>query len=98
MKKNTYKLNNIDCAACALKIEEGVNKLEGVHSSSLNYMFMKLIVSFDETIISDEEIEKCIHQSLRNVEITEKNNEKFLDVYEEPGVFKKMLFKPKKRK
>ena len=39
MKKNTYKLNNIDCAACALKIEDGVNKLEGVSSCNLNLCF-----------------------------------------------------------
>ena len=34
MKKNVYILDGIDCAACALKIEDGVNKLDGVCDSS----------------------------------------------------------------
>ena len=97
MKKNTYKLNNIDCAACALKIEDGVNKLDGVSSCNLNYMFLKLMVTFDETIVSDEEIETCIHKSLSGVEIIQKNNNEFIDAYEEPGIIKKMLFKGRKR-
>ena len=53
MKKNTYRLKNIDCAACALKIEDGVNKLEGVESSSLNFMLLKFFVTFDDKIKID---------------------------------------------
>ena len=98
MKKNTYKLNNIDCAACALKIEDGVNKLDGVSSCNLNYMFLKLMVTFDETIVSDEEIGTCIHKSLSGVRITAKNNQPFTDTYEEPGVFKKIQFFPRRKK
>ncbi len=97
MKKNTYKLNNIDCAACALKIEDGVNKLEGVSSCNLNFMLLKFVVTFDETIVSDEEIELCIHKSLSGVEILQKNNEAFIDPYEEQTVFKKILFRGRKK-
>ena len=74
MKKNTYKLANIDCASCALKIEDGINRLDGIESCTMNFMFMKLIVNFDETQITDEEIETCIHKSLSGVKIIEKNN------------------------
>lgn len=35
MKK--YKLNNLDCAACASKIENGLSKLEEVKSVSVNF-------------------------------------------------------------
>ena len=98
MKQNTYKLNNIDCAACALKIEEDVNKLEGVESSSLNFIISKLFVTFDENIISDEEIELCIHKSLSGVRIIGKNNSEFIDTYEEPNVFKKILSRGRKNR
>ncbi len=98
MKQNTYKLSNIDCAACALKIEEAVNKLEGVNSCGLNYILSKLFVTFDENIISDEEIELCVHKSLNGVRIIEKNNSEFVDTYEEPNVFKKILFRGRKNK
>jgi len=98
MKKNTYKLSGIDCSACALKIEDGVNKLDGVYSSSLNYMLLKFYVNFDESVVTDEEIETTIHKSLSGVRITEKNNEKFEDTYQEEGIFKKIIFKGRKRK
>lgn len=98
MKKNVYKLSNIDCASCALRIEDGVNKLEGVHSSNLNFILMKFNVTFDENIVTDEEIETGIHKSLSGVRIVEKNNEYFEDNYKEEGVFKKILFKGRKRK
>lgn len=97
MKKNIYKLNNIDCASCALKIEDALNKLNGVSSSNLNYIFLKLIVIFDESIISDEEIEMCIHKSLSGVKITQKNDTEFIDTYEEKGIFKKILFRGRKK-
>jgi len=97
MKKNTYKLDNIDCAACALKIEDGVNKLEGVYSSSLNYMFLKFSVTFDDIIVSDEEIEACIHKSLSGVEIVQKNNKEFTDNYQEQGISKKMLYRGRRK-
>lgn len=97
MKKNTYKLNNIDCASCALKIEDGVNELDGVLSCNLNFMLLKLFVTFDETIVCDEEIEKCIHKSLSGVEIIQKNNKEFTDTYQEQTVFKKILFRGRKK-
>lgn len=98
MKRNVYKLDNIDCAACALKIEDEVSKLEGVSSSNLNFIFLKLLVNFNEEIVSDEEIELCIHKSLKGVKIVEKNNKEFMDNYKEVGVFKKVLYKGLKKR
>ena len=99
MKKNTYKLANIDCASCALKIEDGINRLDGIESCTMNFMFMKLIVNFDETQITDEEIETCIHKSLSGVKILEKNNQTFNDTYieEDTNVFKRILLNRRKR-
>ena len=97
MKKNVYKLSGIDCAACALKIEDGVNKLDGVHDSSLNFMLMKFFVNFDERVVTDEEIELGIHKSLSGVRIIEKNNKSFEDTYQEEKVFKKIPFFGRKR-
>lgn len=98
MKKNIYKLSGIDCAACALKIEDGVNKLDGVHFSVMNYIYMKFNVEFDESIITDEEIEQGIHKSLSGVRIISKNNEVYEDTYQEEKVFKKIPFFGRKRK
>ena len=97
MKKNTYILDNIDCAACANKIEQKINNLDGVFSSSLNFITLKLFVTFDENIINDEEIETNIHKALNGVQIVKKNNQEFIDNYQEPNVFKKILFKGKRK-
>lgn len=98
MKKNIYKLTGIDCAACALKVEDALNKRDGIYEATLNFILMKLNVSYEESMINDEEIEECIHRSLSGVRITNKNNQPFNDTYEEPGMFKKIQFFPRRKK
>ena len=99
MKKNVYKLKNIDCAACALKIEDKLNKTIGVEEAVLNFMLMKLFVSFDENELTDDEIEEIIHKALSGVRIIEKNNQHFEDNYieEDKNKIKKILFNRRKR-
>lgn len=98
MKTNIYKLDGIDCASCALKLEQNINKLDGVESSSMNFMVMKFKVSFNEEIIEDTQIEQTMHKTLPDLQIIEKNNEIFEDTYSEPGVFKKILFRPRRNR
>lgn len=50
--KKTFKLQDLDCANCAAKMENAINKLEGVEAS-VSFMTQKLTVSapdgeFDE--------------------------------------------------
>ena len=99
MKKNVYKLANIDCAACALKIEDKLNDTLGVENASLNFMLLKLYVTFDENELTDNEIEELIHKSLSGVKIIEKNNQKFEDTYvEEPKpIFGRFLLNRRKK-
>ena len=98
MQKITYKLSGIDCAACGLKMEAALNKRDGIYEANFNFMFMKLIVSYEETMIKESEIEECIHKSLSGVRITSNNNQPFIDTYEEPGVFKKIQLFPRRKK
>lgn len=44
-----YRLKDLDCAACAAKLESHLAKIDGVSSVSVNFMYQKLIVDFDET-------------------------------------------------
>ena len=98
MQKITYKLTGIDCAACGLKMEDKLNKQDGIYEANFNFMFMKLNVSYEETMINETEIEECIHKSLSGVRITSNNNQPFNDTYEEPGIFKKIQFFPRRKK
>lgn len=40
--KKTFQLEDLDCAACAAKIESAILKLDGVESASVNYIMQKM--------------------------------------------------------
>lgn len=43
--KKSYKID-VDCAACALKMEDAAKKTEGVTDASVNFMALKMKVDF----------------------------------------------------
>ena len=45
--KKSYKIE-VDCAACADKMEQAANKVEGVKDTSVNFMLLKMKVEFEE--------------------------------------------------
>ncbi len=45
--KKTYKIE-VDCAACALKMEEAAKKVEGVEEAVVSFMTQKMKVEFAE--------------------------------------------------
>ena len=46
--KKTYKLDEIDCAHCAAKMETAIRALDGVASASINFLAQKLTIEFSE--------------------------------------------------
>ncbi|WP_313370061.1 cation transporter [Sedimentibacter sp.] len=46
--KKKFILEGLDCANCAAKIENDINKLTGVVSASINLMTTKLIIEAEE--------------------------------------------------
>lgn len=59
-----FSVDNLDCAHCGAKIEEAINKLEGVESAVLNFPLKKFRISGD---ITDELIAK-INQTANSIE------------------------------
>ena len=59
----TYKIE-VDCANCANKMEEAVNKIEGIKNAVVNFMAHKLVVEFgdgaDITSVMKKAAEACI--------------------------------------
>lgn len=47
--KRTFKLEGLECANCAAKIEKEVSKIEGVTTALVNFMTCKLIIEGDES-------------------------------------------------
>ena len=46
--KKKFKLQDLDCAHCAAKMEEAIKKLDGVNDASVNFMMLKMKVEFEE--------------------------------------------------
>ncbi|MCD8097510.1 MAG: heavy-metal-associated domain-containing protein [Lachnospiraceae bacterium] len=45
--KKSYKID-VDCAACADKMEVAANKTEGVKNASVNFMTLMMAVEFED--------------------------------------------------
>ena len=65
MKKN-YILEDLDCANCAAKIEEGVKNIEGVTECSVSFVTEKMIVEIEEG--KEEVVEKEIKKVIKKIE------------------------------
>ena len=48
MKKN-YKLEDLDCANCAAKMERAVAKIDGVNSVSISFMSQRMVIEADDS-------------------------------------------------
>lgn len=46
--KKTYKLQNLDCAHCAAKMERGIQKLKGVSDAKVSFMTSRLTIEADD--------------------------------------------------
>ena len=42
--KKKFKLQDLDCANCAAKMEEAIKKIEGVNDASVSFMTQKLTI------------------------------------------------------
>lgn len=55
--KKVIKMENLDCANCAYKMEQAIKKIEGVRSVNINFMMQKMILDADDdnfdTIVSE---------------------------------------------
>ena len=46
--KKTYRLENLDCANCAAKMEDAIRKIEGVENASVSFMTQKMTIEAAE--------------------------------------------------
>ncbi|MBQ2238331.1 MAG: cation transporter [Lachnospiraceae bacterium] len=46
--KKKFKLQDLDCANCAAKMEEGIKKINGVKDASVSFMTQKMTIEAEE--------------------------------------------------
>ncbi len=64
--KKTYKID-VDCAACADKMEVAAGKTPGVKEASVNFMTLKMKVEFEEGADADSVMREVL-KNCRKVE------------------------------
>ena len=60
--KKKFKLENLDCANCAAKMEDAIKKLPGVNDASVSFLTQKLTLDADDERfeeILDQEVKLC---------------------------------------
>ena len=60
IKETNLQISGMTCAACATRIEKGLNKLAGVESATVNLALEKSAIKYDPEQIKIEDIEKKI--------------------------------------
>lgn len=57
--KKKFKVENLDCAHCAAKMEEAIKKIPGVEDAVMNFMTQKLTLEIAE----DADIEDIVNKA-----------------------------------
>ncbi|WP_312643268.1 cation transporter [Hydrogenoanaerobacterium sp.] len=60
MTNKTYQLETVSCPSCIVKIEGMLKKTAGITSSEVLFNTSRVKVSFDEAVVSSEEIKSKI--------------------------------------
>ena len=60
--EKSFKLIDLDCANCAAKMENKINKIKGVNKATVNFMIQKLIIDIADDKFDSimDEVEKVI--------------------------------------
>ena len=56
--KKKFKVE-VDCASCAAKMEDAVNKIEGVKEATISFMTQRLIIEADDARF-DEIVQEAV--------------------------------------
>ena len=46
--KKSYKLQDLDCANCAAKMETAINKINGVNKATVSFMTQKMSIDAED--------------------------------------------------
>lgn len=69
--KKMYKMQELDCANCAAKMEQAISKIPGVEKASVNFMMQKLTLEAAEADLPRilEEAQKAVTKIERHCRI-----------------------------
>ena len=47
--RKAFKLQDLDCANCAAKMEDAIKKIDGVNNATVSFMAQKLTIDADDS-------------------------------------------------
>lgn len=47
--KQKFKMEDLDCANCAAKMEAAINKIDGVKEATVSFMTQRLVIDAEES-------------------------------------------------
>ena len=63
LKKETYDVTGMSCAACSSRVEKAVARQSGVQQVSVNLLKNSMVVEYDESAISSAQIVAAVEQA-----------------------------------
>ena len=64
--KKVFKLEDLECAHCAAKMQTAIAKIEGVRSVSINFIMQKMTLEADDAVFED--VLKKAQKAIKKVE------------------------------
>lgn len=56
MIKKTFKIPDMTCSNCAMKLESLEDSLDGVKEINASYYRLEMVIEYDETKLTDDQI------------------------------------------
>ena len=64
--KKVFKLEDLECAHCAAKMQASIAKIDGVQSVSINFLMQKMTLEADDATF--DEIVKKAQKAIKKIE------------------------------
>ena len=69
--RKVYRMENLDCANCAAKMERAIQKIRGVSEAEVSFMAQKLVLECEEAKLAEilEQVKLCVAKVDRNCKV-----------------------------
>lgn len=64
--KKTYRLEDLDCANCAAKMEDAIRKIDGVTNASVSFIMQKMTIE-----AADDRFDQILKDVLKTIKKVE---------------------------
>ncbi len=61
-RKESFNITGMSCAACAARIEKGLNKMEGMKQANVNFAIEKATVEYDDQLVDADRISEAVRK------------------------------------